>query len=479
MKQPIPGMAIRLCALAGLVLVMTSCVPPVVQRAVDRSLPERFDALADTNRIAPIPWREYYRDSNLVSLIDSALVHNQELNIAMQEIEIAQNEVLARSGEYLPSVALRAGGGAEKPGHYTRNGAVEEQLEVKPGRKFPSPLPDLVVSATMSWEVDVWNRLRSATKAAALRYAAAGDGARFLVTNLVAELASSYVELLALDTLLQTVDANIVVLKNALVTLEQQKQSARATELAVRRFEAEVKKNESHRFQIVQRIVETRNRINMLAGRFPQDVPRSSASFSGTALALAPVGSPMSLLEHRPDIQRAEHRLQAAELDVISARARYYPSLGLIAGIGYQAIDPALLFSTPESLIYNLAGDVMMPILNRRAITAGYYASNAMQQQAMLEYEQTLRTAVMEVANARGKVANLAEAYAAKQRQVEAMQRSVEAAQALFAAARADYLEVLMTQRDALEASMELIETKVEQLRASIELYRALGGGWK
>ncbi|MBU3742116.1 MAG: TolC family protein [Candidatus Kapabacteria bacterium] len=463
----------------ALALTVTSCVPPVVQRSVDRSVPQRYSPTDDTAATAPVPWRDYYRDSNLVALIDSALVHNQELNIVLQEVEIASNEVLARSGEYLPFVNLRAGAGAEKPGRFTRNGAVEEQLEVEPGRKFPSPLPDFLVSATVSWEVDVWNRLRSATKAAALRYAAAGEGARFLVTNLVAELASSYYELMALDNLLSAIDANIVVLTNALATLEQQKQSARTTELAVRRFEAEVKKNESHRFEIAQRIVEVENRVNVLVGRFPQRVPRASSMFADVSMNIPRPGSPTSLLEHRPDIRRAEQTMQAAELDVVSAKARFYPSLALMGGIGYQAINAQLLLTTPESLMFGLAGELLMPVLNRRAIVAGYNTANAAQTQAMLNYERTLRTSVAEVSNAQAKVANLAQAYTRKQQQVEAMKKSVEAAQTLFSAARADYLEVLMTQRDALEASMELIETKVEQIRASIELYRALGGGWQ
>lgn len=201
--------------------VLTSCVPTVIQKTVNRDVPGSFRESSDTTNSATVDWREYYRDPVLVTLVDSALAHNQELNIVMQEIEIAQNEVLARSGEYLPFVNLRAGGGVDKAGSFTRNGAVEEGLEIRSGERFPKPLPDVALSATVQWEVDIWNRLRNATKSAGLRYLASTEGARYLVTNLVSEVTSSYYELMALDNLLEAVNSNISILKNALTIIEQ------------------------------------------------------------------------------------------------------------------------------------------------------------------------------------------------------------------------------------------------------------------
>ena len=460
-------------------LVLTSCVPTVIQRTVNRDIPSTFREAADTVNSASMNWREYYRDSNLVTLIDSALARNQELNIVMQEIDIAQNEVLARSGEYLPFVNLKAGGGVDKAGSFTRNGAVEEGLEIRPGEPFPKPLPDVGLSATVQWEVDIWNRLRNATKSAGLRYLASTEGARYVVTNLVSEIAGSYYELIALDNLLDAVNANVSILKNALAIIEQQKEAARATELAVRRFEAEVLKNESHRYEIQQRITETENRINFLVGRYPQRVERESSTFFTTTLDSVRTGLPVQLLDNRPDVRQSEHALKAAELDIDVARARFYPNFSIAAGIGYQAFNPQFLFTTPESVIYSLAGELLMPVINRRAIIAELNTSNAKQIQAAYNYERTLLTAYIEVANRLAKVSNLQNSFALKSRQVAALNESVDIAGTLFTSARADYMEVLLTQRDALEARMELIDTKVEQLMASIELYRALGGGWK
>jgi len=465
--------------LAGLALIVSACVPTVIQKTVNRDVPGSYRESTDTINSATMNWREYYRDPALVSLIDSALARNQELNVVMQEIEIAQNEVLARSGEYLPFVNLRAGGGVDKAGAFTRNGAVEEGLEIKPGERFPKPLPDVALSATVQWEVDIWNRLRNATRSAGLRYMASTEGARFLVTNLVSEIASNYYELIALDNLLEAVNSNISILKNALTIIEQQKLAARTTELAVRRFEAEVLKNESHRYEIQQRITETENRINYLVGRYPQRVERVSTGFFNISLDSLRTGIPSQLLQNRPDVRQSELELTASELDIDVARARFYPSLSIAAGIGYQAFNPQFLFTTPESVIYNLAGELLTPVINRRGIVAALNTSNAKQIQSAYNYERTLLTAYIEVANSLAKVSNLQSSLALKTRQVAALTESVDIAGMLFTSARADYMEVLLTQRDALEAKMELIDTKVARLKASIELYRALGGGWR
>jgi len=468
----------RSLAMVILAIAINACVPELTKREVSRSVPDSFSlTAADTVNTAEINWKVFFKEKPLVALIDTALKNNQELNIVMQEIEIARNEARARKGEYLPSVNAGVGAEVDKVGKYTRNGVVEENHEIK-GEKFPEPLTNLEAGLYASWEVDVWRKLRNAKSSACARYLASVEGKNFLVTNLIAEIANSYYELLALKSQLSIVRQNIEIQSNALEIVKLQKKSARVTELAVRRFEAQVLGTKSLQYNIQQEIVEIENRINFLVGRFPQSIAGDADTFNSIELDTVSQGLPSQMLENRPDIREAELMLTAARLDVKVAKADFFPSLGLSAGIGFQAFKPQYLVKTPESLIYNVAGELTAPLVNRNAIKAQYNSANARQIQAVFDYEQTVLNAYIEVVNQLSKIGNLKSSYDLKARQVQALTESVDISNTLFKSARADYMEVLLTQREALEARFELIETKKEQLNASVNLYRALGGGW-
>lgn len=459
--------------------VFKGCTPVLMQKTENKNVPEKYNNVQDTTNTSEVSWTKFFTDTRLIELIDVALQNNQELNITLQEIIIAGNEVQAKKGEYLPFVNLKMGAGAEKVGEYTRLGAVEKNLDIKSDKEFPGPLPDYLISANVSWEVDIWKKLRNAKKAAALRYLSTIEGKNFVVTKLIAEIASSYYELMALDNMLTTIKKYIEIQKNALEVVKLQKQAAKATELAVRKFEAEVLKNQSYQYNIEQKIIETENRINFLAGRFPQSIQRNSQGYNDLTPGTLYAGIPSQLLSNRPDVKQAELELEAAKLDVKVARAKFYPSLDIVAGIGYEAFNPKFLLNTPESMLYNLAGELSMPLINRRAIKAAYYNANAKQIQAVYNYERTVLNAYIEVVNKVSKISNLGKNYDRKEKQVQALTQSIVLADKLFKSARADYLEVLMTQRDALEAKMELIETKAQQMYAMVNVYQALGGGWK
>jgi NodT family efflux transporter outer membrane factor (OMF) lipoprotein len=458
-----------------------SCnVPEKALMPVSQRPPEQFEPAlaADSMNIADVSWRAYFKDPNLEALIDSALQNNQELNILLQEIQVSQNEVLEREGEYLPFVRLGAGMGAEKPGRYTRAGAVEEQLDIEPEKAFPEPLGDFQLGAVATWEVDIWRKLRNAKDAAQLRYLAATEGRNFLVTNLVAEIADSYYELLALDNLLNIVNNNLVLQQEALNKVRLQKENARATQLAVNRFEAQLLNTRNLQYAIRQQITEAENRINFLAGRYPSKVPRDPEAFMKIPLDSIQAGIPAELLTNRPDIRQAEYELAAANLDVDVARADFYPSLDITAGLGFQAFNPRFLAS-PESIVFNLAGDLMAPLINKKAIQARYNMATAKQIQAVFAYEQTVLAAYTELLNQLSKLDNYSKSFDTKSAEVDILNQSVRIANSLYRNARADYVEVLLTQEEVLDAKMELMETKLEQLHAKVAIYRTLGGGWR
>jgi len=327
--------------------------------------------------------------------------------------------------------------------------------------------------------VDIWKKLRNSKKAAITRYLSTEEGKNFVITNLIAEVADSYYELLALDNQLEIVKQNIGLQKNALEIIKVQKEAARATELAVQKFQAEVLKTQSLEYDIKQQIKETENRINFLLGRYPQDIPRERANFLTIMPAMINSGIPSQLLANRSDIRQSELDLAAAKLDVKVARAEFYPSFGISAGVGFQAFNPTYLFRMPESLLYSIAGDIAGPLINRNAIKAEFLNANARQVQAMYNYERTILNAYIEVSTQLSNISNLEKSYDLKSQQVEALTRSIDISGDLFKNARADYLEVLMTQRDALEAKLELIETKKAQMSAVVRVYRGLGGGWR
>lgn len=223
-------------------------------------------------------------------------------------------------------------------------------------------------------------------------------------------------------------------------------------------------------------IVEVENRINFLAGRYPQRVERESVDYLDLNLHALSVGVPAQLLRNRADIRQAERELAAAGLDVKVARARFYPSLDLTAGVGLEAFNTKYLFSTPESLIYNVAGDLVAPLINKAAIKADYRSANAMQLQSLYDYQRTVLNAYIEVVNRVAKVQNYSKTIEIKRQQLESLQAAVESATNLFQSARAEYVEVLLAQRDLMEAKMNLIQTKQQQLSAIINAYQALGG---
>ncbi|GEP42071.1 TolC family protein [Brevifollis gellanilyticus] len=442
-------------------------------------LPAQFPGAGGSARSsAQIGWRDYFKDSNLTNLISTALQNNQELNILMQEIAVTKSEVKARKGAIFPFITLGTEAGLEKSSRFTRDGAVEEGLEVKKGKEFPDPLPNFGAVAEFEWEVDIWRKLRNERDSAIKHYLATQEGRNFMVTNIVSEIAQSYYELMALDNQLSILGRTIEIQESALSAVKLQKDAAKVTELAVRRFEAEVLKNKSHQYEIKQKIVVTENKINYLVGRYPQHVKRSSGGFEHLMLTGIRAGLPAELLRNRPDVLQAELELAAAGLDVKAAGARFYPALSINAALGLRSFSLDSVFTTPESLVYGAAANLVTPLINRSQIQAAYNGASAKQVSAIYSYQQTVLKAYIEVVNQLAEMRNLNQGYNLKTQQVQALSDSIDISGKLFNSARADYTEVLITQRDALEAKIDLVELKQQQLNAYVKAYKALGGGY-
>ena len=461
-------------------ILFTACkVPALVTAPQPKAAPSTYGSSGDTTNTGALKWRTFFADENLVKLIDTALVNNQELSITLQEIEISRNEIRMRHGRILPTVTAGGAAGIEKVGRYTSQGAGDASADITPGKGVPDWLPDFRLGLFANWEVDAWKKLRTAKKAAITRYLATVEGRNFVITNLVAEIANSYYELLALDNQLQIVKQTILLQQNALEIVRIQKQAAAATELAVKKFEAEVLNSQSTEFDIRQQITAKENSLNFLLGRYPQPISRDTSGILMLVPSQVATGIPSQLLINRPDIKQAELELAAAKLDVTVARAEFYPSFNISAGLGLQAFSPKYIYRLPESVLFSLAGDVAGPLINKNAIKAEYSSANARQIQAVYNYERTILNAYMEVSTELSNIKNRDQIFTLKSKQVNTLSATIEIANDLFKSSRANYLEVLLTQRDALESKLQLIETRLSQFNSVTNIYRALGGGWK
>ena len=461
-------------------LLLSGCkAPKSIQSADIQSIPQSYTAEKDTSNSAGLKWREFFADKTLVALIDSAIKNNLDVLTTLQEIEVAKNNVRLKSGQLLPTVSGFGSAGLTKVGRYTSQGAGDASADITPGSLVPAPLSDYTFGFQSSWEADIWGKLRNAKKAAATRYLGSIEGKNFMITNLVAEIANTYYELLSLDNQLEIVRETIQLQKNGLKIVKVQKEASVVTELAVRQFEAQLLNSQGIEFSLLQNITENENKINSLIGRFPQKIVRDKNTFIAQIPASIKAGIPSQILKNRPDIRQAELELIAAKCDVKVAQAQFYPSLNFSGSLGFDAFKTAYLFTTPQSLIYSLVGSLTVPLINRSAIKAEFKNANAYQLEALYNFQKTILNGYVEVANELSNINHLEQTYNLKSKEVEALSGAIDISNQLFKSARASYLEVILAQRDALAAKMELIEAKKKQLNSVTNIYKALGGGWK
>lgn len=448
-------------------------------------MPGDYRGRVDSENSAQIGIAEFFNDPVLTGLVTYGLAQNQELRIRNEEVQIANNEILARRGAYLPFLNFGLNGGMDRNSRYMPLGAAEDQLTWPNGGNFPDPMGRMFLGGNAFWQIDIWRQLRDARDAAYQRYVAALESRNYLVTKLVAETADNYYELSALDQRMVYLNQTIELQQKSLEVAREQMKAGRGTELGVQRFLAEVRKNESQRQIIRQRIIEVENKINFLIGRYPQPVARELWDFINLNSRVLRVGVPVELLANRWDIRAAEREVVATGLDIQVAKKNFYPRLILTGRVGFEAFDPKFLFD-PNAFAAAAAGELVGPLINKKAIQAEYMNANAKQLQAIFNYQRTILTAFTEVVNLMTKVDNYRESVMVKQEQVRAMEASVSAAQELFQNVHLDvnrepevkYIDVLFAQRDLLEARTVLIDTKQQQFSAIVNAYRALGGGY-
>jgi NodT family efflux transporter outer membrane factor (OMF) lipoprotein len=445
----------------------------------EKTIPASYPDQKNAATIANINWRHYFDDPQLIRLIDTAIANNIDLQMTLQRIEVARSSIKLANGMLLPKVGLSVGGGVQKFGLYTMDGAGNASTYITPGRIVPENLTDIYLGLQASWEVDIWGKLRNQRRSAISNYLSTIEGTHFVISNLVAEVAVHYNELLALDNELDIIRQTLQKQQEALEVIKVQKEAGRANELAVQQFNAQLLNTKVLETQALQQITETENRINFLLGRYPQPVARNKEMLFQAVPEQIAAGLPSQLLANRPDVREAEYQIEASKFDVKAARAAFFPNFTITAALGFQAFNPEFLFQSPASLAYSLMGTLVAPLINRNALKAQFNTAKANQLTAMYNYQNTILKAYVEVANTLSNIRNLQKVHSLKEQQSRVLENSVEASGELYKTARATYLEVLIAQQSALLANLELIEAIKRQRLSTVTIYKALGGGWK
>jgi len=466
-----------------LVALVSSCsiknTPVSLKSNVD--LPSSFGEY--TSNAISLDYRNFFKDTVLISLIDTAITSNYDVRIAMQRLKIARAGILNQSANLIPDVFVGAGGGVYKYGNFTEEGVgnfdTNFSENVNDNRRIPYPVtPNVNYGLSSSWEIDIWDKLKKLEQSAYYEYLSTEEGQRLVVTELVASVASVYYNLLEKENELEIIRKNIELQEQGVQLINVQKVAGRVTELAVKQFNAQLLNSQSLEFAVKQDIFELKNTLNLLLGRTITTLDRGPGILNQELPEIDSIGIPSDLLLNRPDLKQKEWQLQAANANIYAARAAFYPSLNINAFLGFETFKPRLMFN-PGSLAFNTLANITAPIFNRKRLQANLKRVEAENYLLLYEYEQNIIEAFSEVLiNLRG-IENTRLSYEFKQRQVQELQNAVATSNDLFLGGYASYLEVVTAQRNVFEAELELMKARNDQFEYLINLYRSLGGGWE
>lgn len=475
-------------AAVALLLIFNACSMP--KKVNEASLNEtvKSDAVeifSDSVTLGDIPWKTFFKDQNLLSLIDIALENNQDLNQAIHRIEIAQANYRLRKAASLPSIDGVIEGGIQKYGHYTESGIGNYDTNFSENlngdEKIPEPfVPDYFVGVRSSWEIDVWGKIRKLKQAAHLDYLAINEAKRLVETELVSSISSVYYELLALDQKVKVYDRNIVLHERALEIIQAQKEAGRSDELAVQQFKSILAESRANRSLAMQEIVRHEHQINQLLGRIYQPIERTSYSeLPDYFFADLTVGSFDQLINNRLDVRIAAFELQSKFSELSASRLAFLPSVAISPYLGLQSFTFDKVFNLDKSVTYGLFGGITMPILRKRELKSNYEIMKSTYGISFLEYEKKVLNAINEVSLALNVQEEILNRQILIDEQVEALNSSTMAAEELFIAGRVSYLDIITSQKGVIQAEISQVDLRKENLLNQIVLYKSLGGGWK
>ncbi len=457
--------------LLAVALLLPSCTvgPNYHRPLVD--LPNVYRGATAAGMTAPsvgdLAWWELFEDPTLQELIRAALAANHDLQIAVTRILQAEAQVTIARSQLWPTVNAAI----EAP--YARLTGAQGNRPPNLPREVFAPLG----GASISWELDLWGRLRRATESARADVLATEEARRGVVTTLVAQVAQAYFDLRSLDAILEISQQTLRSRRQSLDLMQARYDHGLSPLMDVRQAEALVQEAARTVPDVERRIEQTENAINLLLAKHPGPVPRGHPLVSEMTIPAAPAGVPSDLLTRRPDIRQAEAQMIAANAQIGAAKAQLFPTVmitGFAGGggavVGGQTFGPFGLFQA--------APTITLPIFNAGRLVAQVDLAEARTREAVIQYQQTIERAVTEVADSLVEVRKREEIRQEQVKLVAALQDASQLASNRYTGGVTNFLEVLDTETRLFGSELTLVQAQLDNAVAVIQLYRSLGGGW-
>jgi outer membrane protein, multidrug efflux system len=425
---------------------------------------------ADTTSLADLKWFEVFKDERLQGLIRTALVENYDLRDAVVRVDAARANLGITRADQFPNIAASADVTTLRN---STSGTFPLPQGFEQRRTFGSVALNL-----LSFEIDIWGRLRRATEAARADLLATEENRKAVITTLVSDVASGYFNLIELDMELEIAKRTLTTREGSLQLIRIRERGGLATLLEVRQGEQLVHAAAQAIPAIEQLIEQTENQISLLLGGSPAAITRGRALTDQEQPPAVPPGLPSSLLERRPDIRSAEQNLVAANAIIGVAKAAYFPRISLTGFLGFQSNQLSSLFTGPTK-VWQFVPQVTQPIFTGGRIRSNVRLAQAQQQIALIQYERVIQTAFGEVSDALIQYRKVREIRAKQELLVATLQDRSRLAYMRYRGGVDTLLNALDADRDLFDAELGLAQTRRNELLAVVQLYRALGGGWQ
>jgi len=458
-----------------LLLFITSCKVGKEYKRPSLELPDQFNkvSFADTSSIADIEWKKFFTDPVLQNLISKGLTYNHDLLTAMKNIEIGQQRMKQAKLLLLPDLNAQVTAQTYYPSKNSLNGLSTNSFLGK------NHVENYQAVVNLSWEVDIWGKLRNQKEATLAEYLQTYEASKAVQTQLVADIAQGYFNLLMLDKQLEIARTNLALNDTFLRASQLLRDAGLANSLAVQRAASQKQTTELLIPLLEQDIAIQENALQVLAGQLPATISRSALLEDFIVPDYLSAGLPVSMVSRRPDVRSNEMALMAANAQVGVAQANMYPALNITAGGGLESFKSSNWFNIPGSLFGIAAGTVAQPIFQRRRLKTEFEVAKLQREEAVIHFRQSVLVATEEVSNALIQLDKLKQQRNISTAQTDTLRLAVNNARLLFKADLANYLEVITAQTARLQAELYLASVQRQELGAMVELYRSLGGGWR